>query len=196
MTGADVFVKNALFATLDPTSRAFEIEGVPFLMVDTVGFLRSLPTSLIEAFKSTLESALTSDLALIVCDASGDYEMQLETTLSTLNELGFSSPYLVVMNKCDLAPDVRLPRDAVAISAATGAGLDTLKARILDALKDEFVRATLMIPYARMAAYSALRPYLTETSVTYADDGAVIEAIIPTVYADRFAQFRKKDQNA
>ena len=71
VTGADVFVKNALFATLDPTARAFEIEGVPFLMVDTVGFLQSLPHHLIEAFKSTLESALNCDLALIVCDAAG-----------------------------------------------------------------------------------------------------------------------------
>ena len=105
LTGSDVFVKDALFATLDPTSRKVEIEGMDFLITDTVGFLRDLPHHLIEAFKSTLESALHCDLALIVCDAGGDFEMQLETTLSTLNGMKFSSPYLVVMNKCDAVSD-------------------------------------------------------------------------------------------
>ena len=77
LTGADVYVKNELFATLDPTARNFSIDGVEFLLVDTVGFLQDLPHNLIEAFKSTLESALHCDLALIVCDATGEYDMQL-----------------------------------------------------------------------------------------------------------------------
>ena len=74
LTGSDVYVKNELFATLDPTARKFEIDGVPFLLVDTVGFLQDLPHNLIEAFKSTLESALHCDLALIVCDGSKVYD--------------------------------------------------------------------------------------------------------------------------
>ena len=192
MTGADVFVKNALFATLDPTARAFEIEGVPFLMVDTVGFLQDLPHGLIEAFRSTLESALNCDLALIVCDASGQFGIQLDTTLSTLKDLGFSSPYLVVMNKCDLAEDTRFPKDCVQISAKTGAGLETLKRRIFDALKDEFIRTTLFIPYSEMAAYSAMRHLLTERTVIYGDDGAFLEVIIPAIYAEKFKQYAHK----
>lgn len=128
LTGADVFVKDALFATLDPTSRRVEIEGMDFLLTDTVGFLRDLPHHLIEAFRSTLESALNCDLALIVCDASGDYEMQLSTTLETLRGMDFSAPTLIVMNKCDRAPaDARFPKDAVCISAKTGYGLAELK---------------------------------------------------------------------
>ena len=75
LTGADVYVKNELFATLDPTARTFRIDGAEFLLVDTVGFLQDLPHHLVEAFKSTLESALNCDLALIVCDATGEYEM-------------------------------------------------------------------------------------------------------------------------
>ncbi len=189
MTGADVLVRDALFATLDPTSRAFEIEGVPFLMVDTVGFLRSLPHSLIEAFKSTLESALHCDLALIVCDASGDFAMQLETTRKTLGELGFSSPYLVVMNKCDAAGDALLPKDAVRISAKEGRGLETLKARIFEAMRDSYARATLYIPYAEMASYAALRPLLYEREVAYDEGGARVRAIVPAIYAEKFRKY-------
>ncbi len=191
ITGAETFVKNALFATLDPTARAFEVDGIPFLMVDTVGFLQSLPHHLIEAFKSTLESALNCDLALIVCDASGEYEMQLKTTLDTLNELGFNAPYLVVMNKCDAARDLRPPRGAVCISAKNGTGLEELKRRIFEALKDEFVRAALFVPYPRMAEYGALRGLLTERTVEYTDDGARITAVIPAIYADKFRTFVK-----
>ncbi len=191
MTGADVLTKDALFATLDPTARAFEIEGVPFLMVDTVGFLQALPHHLIEAFKSTLESALHCDLALIVCDAAGDYGMQLNTTLKTLADLGFSAPHLVILNKCDVAPEGYFPRDAVRISAKTGAGLEELKRRIFDALKDNFVRAELFIPYAQMGGYGNLRPLLTERSVKYTDDGVNISAIIPAIYAEKFRRFIK-----
>ncbi len=190
MTGADVLTKDALFATLDPTARAFEIEGVPFLMVDTVGFLQELPHHLIEAFKSTLESALHCDLALIVCDAAGDYETQLSTTLKTLGDLGFSSPHLVVLNKCDIAPNGYFPRDAVRISAKTGAGLGELKRRIFDILKDNFVRAELFVPYAKMGAYGGLRPLITERSVEYTDGGVKISAIIPAIYAEKFRDYR------
>ncbi len=191
VTGADVLTKDALFATLDPTARAFFIEDVPFLMVDTVGFLRELPHSLIEAFKSTLESALNCDLALIVCDAAGDFDMQLKTTLDTLNGLGFSAPHLVVLNKCDLAPSAYLPHDAVRISAKTGAGLGELKRRIFEALREDFVEAELFVPYARMAAYGALRPLLSERGVEYADDGARVSAVIPAEHAAKFREFMK-----
>lgn len=193
LTGASVYTENALFATLDPTARAFEIEGVPFLLVDTVGFLQSLPHHLIEAFKSTLESALSCDLALIVCDAAGEYEMQLKTTLDTLNGMNFTSPYLVVLNKCDLAENLEtLPQDAVLISAAEGKGLEVLKTRIFEALKEEFVKAELFVPYAQSAHYASLRPLLFEREVHYTDDGAEVKAIIPAVYADKFRQYIKK----
>ncbi len=188
MTGANVLVQDALFATLDPTARAFEAEGVPFLMVDTVGFLQELPHSLIKAFRSTLESALSADLALIVCDATGAYEMQQAVTLDTLKDLGFDAPYLIVMNKCD-APHGRLPKDCVEISAKTGEGLDVLKRRIFEALKEDFAEAKLFIPYAAMSEYAALRPLLTERKVTYTDDGALVDAVLPAAHADKLRKF-------
>lgn len=187
LTGADVFVKNALFATLDPTARGLFIENVPFLLVDTVGFLQKLPHNLIEAFRSTLESALNCDLALIVCDASGDFQMQLDTTLETLRSMEFSAPYLVVVNKCDLAaPSAALPQDAVLISAKNGTGLDGLKARIMETLKDGFRRVTLFIPYADSAAFAPFRSLLYEQEVRYTDDGIELRVILPTIHAQSF----------
>lgn len=193
LTGAEVLVKNALFATLDPTARSFQIEGVSFLLVDTVGFLQSLPHRLIEAFRSTLESALNADLALIVCDAAGEYETQLSVTLETLKEMGFSAPYLVVMNKCDLVWDkMALPADAVQISAKNAKGFDGLKARIMEELREEFVRAELFVPYTALSRYNAIRSLITESDVQYTDDGSLIKAIVPTVYVDRFREFMMK----
>ena len=190
LSGSDVFVKDALFATLDPTSRNVEIDGMDFLITDTVGFLRNLPHHLIDAFKSTLESAVHCDLALIVCDAGGDYQMQLDTTLETLRGMQFSSPYLVVMNKCDSAPsDARFPKECVCISAKYGHGLDFLKQKIFQALMERFVVTQLFVPYARAGEYAALRPLLTEHSVQYTDDGAQISAVIPTEHASKFRSF-------
>lgn len=190
LSGSDVFVKDALFATLDPTSRNVEIEGMDFLITDTVGFLRNLPHHLIDAFKSTLESAVHCDLALIVCDAGADYQMQLDTTLETLRGMQFSSPYLVVMNKCDSAPsDARFPKECVCISAKYGHGLDFLKQKIFQALMERFVVTQLFVPYARAGEYAALRPLLTEQSVQYTDGGAQIRAVIPTEHASKFRSF-------
>lgn len=192
LTGADVFTKNALFATLDPTARSFEIEGIPFLLVDTVGFLQNLPHHLIEAFQSTLESALNCDLALVVCDASGNYQTQLSTTLETLRKLNFQSPYLVVMNKCDLAEHISdLPRDCILISAEQRRNLDELRQRIYESFQEEFVRQTLFVPYSKLSEYNSLRQYLTERNISYTDDGAEISAILPTIYADKFKKFIK-----
>ncbi len=191
LTGADAHTQDALFATLDPTARAFEIEGVPFLLVDTVGFLQDLPHHLIEAFKSTLESALNCDLALFVCDASGDYETQLNTTISTLREMNFSAPYLVVINKCDLMSEGDFPRDSIRISAKEGLGLSKLKERIFEELKDKFIKTELFVPYEKTAEYGKLRSFLYERKVNYADPGMEILAVIPIEYAERFSAFRK-----
>lgn len=192
LTGADVLVKDALFATLDPTSRVFMIDDMEFLLTDTVGFLQDLPHHLIDAFKSTLESALHCDLALIVCDACGDYQTQLTTTLATLQDMNFSSPYLIVMNKCDLLPeDAHLPHDCVMISAKTGMGLDQLKRRIFQELQARYVRAKLFVPYADSAKYAALRALISEKSVNYTEQGTELEVIIPAEHAAKFQSFIK-----
>ena len=192
LTGAEVFVQDALFATLDPTTRRLEIDGMDFLLTDTVGFLRDLPHHLIEAFRSTLESALQCDLALIVCDAGGDYEVQLETTLKTLRSMDFSSPYLVVMNKCDQAQEnTHFPKDWICISAKYGRGLVLLKQRIFESLERRFIKAELFVPYANASEYAALRSLVTEREVSYTDDGSHILAVIPAEHAAKFRPYLK-----
>lgn len=190
LTGADVYVKNELFATLDPTSRKFEIEGVEFLLVDTVGFLQDLPHNLIEAFKSTLESALNCDLALIVCDATGEFDMQVKTTLQTLREMQFDSPYLLVMNKCEnLADPSVLPCGSIAISAKENKGIEELKRRILRNFTDELLFCELFVPYEKLGAYNGIKHLIKERKIEYSDNGQKIDAVIPTRYAKSFTEF-------
>ncbi len=190
LTGADVYVRNELFATLDPTARRFTVEGVEFLLVDTVGFLQELPHHLIEAFKSTLESALNCDLALIVCDATGEYDMQMQTTLATLKDMEFSSPYLLVMNKSEGVADPSiLPFGSIAISAKENLGMDTLKAEILKKFREELLFCKLFVPYAQMSKYTSIKSLLTETSSSFTDYGQEIDGIIPARYAEKFNEF-------
>ncbi len=196
LTGADVYVKNELFATLDPTARKFTIEGVEFLLVDTVGFLQELPHNLIEAFHSTLESALHCDLALVVCDSTGEYDMQLNTTLETLKQMEFASPYLVVMNKSEhIADKSILPYGSIPVSAKENEGIDVLKKEILRKFREEFLFCKLFVPYAQMHVYASVKPLLTERSAIFNDDGQEIRAVIPARYAEKLNTFIVEYEN-
>ena len=190
LTDAGVYVQNQLFATLDATARAFTVEGINFILTDTVGFLQDLPHHLIEAFQSTLDSALHCDLALIVCDASAEYEMQLKTTLDTLQSLGFNSPYLVVMNKCDLVGDTSgFPHGCIQISVKEKSGIDELKRRILQAFSNEYRFVRLFIPYEKTAAYNAVRRHVIERDASYADDGQYVDAVLSAAYYEQCKEF-------
>jgi GTP-binding protein HflX len=146
LTGADVLVEDKLFATLDATTRRFEPEpGIPALLTDTVGFIRQLPHSLVDAFRSTLEEAAQADLLIHVLDASEpDIECCYETTRSVLQELGAEGiPMVTALNKIDRLADASRAADmlapfggpGVAISVKTGDGLDELKKRIAALIK-------------------------------------------------------------
>lgn len=196
LTGANTYAKDELFATLDPTVRRMEIGGIPFLLIDTVGFLQDLPHNLIEAFQSTLESALHCDLVLIVCDAQGEYDMQLQTTLQTLEELQFSAPYIVVMNKSEQITDTTtFPFDSVAISAKENQGIDALKQRILQEFSDEFIFCRLFVPYTQINDFAKLKPYYMQRSCVFGDDGQTIDATIPLRYANAFTQYIVQHMN-
>ena len=172
----NVYAENRLFATLDATARKFTIDGEDYLLIDTVGFLRDLPHNLIEAFRSTLESVLNCELAVIVCDAAADFDMQMKTTLGVLRSLNFSAPYIVAVNKSDmLDEDARAlyPAECVFISAKTGAGTDDLKRRISEMFRANRTECSLLVPYSRLKEYSKLKNYVTERSVDYTDDGVL-----------------------
>ena len=190
LTNSDVYVKNELFATLDPTARKMNIYGAEFLLIDTVGFLQELPHNLIEAFHSTLESALECDLALIVCDATGDYLMQLQTTLDTLQEMGCSAPHLLVMNKSENLSDFSVfPQDSILISAKENLGIERLKREILHAFREDFSFCKLFVPYSGLKQYNKIKTKITERKVSYTDDGLCIDAVIPSIYAKIFNDF-------
>jgi GTPase len=158
LTGAGVLVENALFATLDPTvRRAATPDGREFTLSDTVGFVRRLPTQLVEAFRSTLEEVSESDLVLHVVDGSHpDPEGQLAAVREVLLQVGGDEvPELVVINKCDAAQPEVLDRlllrepAALAVSARTGQGIDELIERIAAGLPRPDVTVDVLVPFSR-----------------------------------------------
>ena len=157
LTSAGVLVENRLFATLDPTTRRLALPGgEPVLLSDTVGFVRRLPHGLIEAFKSTLEVAVSSDLLVHVVDASAvDPNGQIIAVREVLEEIGADKvPELLVINKSDLNPDeakrlVYEHRGAVGFSAVTGDGLNDLLLAIGDRMRALTTVIELLIPYDR-----------------------------------------------
>ena len=193
LTDAGVYAEDRLFATLDTTTRKLIVDGSEFLLTDTVGFLRELPHSLISAFHSTLESALQCDLALIVCDARGDHEMQLATTLETLRELGGEVPFLIVMNKSEeLTSFDGYPKESIFISAKYGIGIEALKNAILRFFGSGWAEVLLRVPYARMAAYSPLKKYADELQFNYLEDAVLIKARIRKTQLHRFQPFMEQ----
>lgn len=167
-----------------------EIDDVEFMLIDTVRFLKNLPHDLIDAFHSTLESALNCDLALIVCDATGEYEMQLKTTLDTLDALHFNAPYIVVMNKSETLRDFEgYPTDAVFISAKENLGTEVLKREILKRFQNDYVFCSLRVPYRSVSDYNANKKYLKERNIIFNDFGMLIDAVIPAMYISKFHDF-------
>ena len=158
LTGAGVLVENALFATLDPTVRRAETpDGREFTFADTVGFVRHLPTELVEAFRSTLEEVADADLLLHVVDASHpDPEGQIRAVRTVLGEIdGFEVPEIVVLNKADLAEPETIARLrsqvelSAVVSARTGEGIEELRELIAEHLPRPAVEIDLVVPYTR-----------------------------------------------
>jgi GTPase len=158
LTGAGVLVEDALFATLDPTTRrAAASDGRVYTLTDTVGFVRHLPHDLIEAFASTLEESAQSDLLLHIVDASDpDPVGQITAVRTVLAEIGAGDvAELIVLNKADIAPAEqlavlqRLRPDAVVVSARTGAGIEKLRSAIEARLPKLELQVRALIPYER-----------------------------------------------
>ncbi|GAA1237939.1 GTPase HflX [Oryzihumus leptocrescens] len=158
LTGAGVLVENQLFATLDPTVRRAETEdGRVYTLADTVGFVRALPTQLVEAFRSTLEEVGDADLLLHVVDGSHpDPEGQITAVRGVLSEVGGDQiKEVIVVNKADAAaPEVldrlrRHEKHCVVVSARTGEGLEELRDLIARELPRPEIPVTVLLPYDR-----------------------------------------------
>jgi len=193
MSGSDVLVEDKLFATLDPVIRQVALpDNNKCMMVDTVGFIRKLPHTLVEAFKSTLEEALSADLLLIVSDLSSPfYKQQREVVYDVLNQLGAQGkPVLEVLNKCDKAEigTVIEPADAVMIAAATGYGLENLKNAISDRIAALRHPVELLIPYDKGNVLSILHSQGQVENEEYLDTGVKVTCLLD---ATLFARVNK-----
>lgn len=183
LTNSTVLAEDKLFATLDLTSRALELpDGREVILIDTVGFIRRLPHHLVEAFKSTLEEAVTAELILNVCDASSEEALtQIEVTESLLSELGVTdTPIITVYNKCDKLEHrlFEYKENSVAISAKTGFGFDLLKKTIVNNLSDAHQRMVLKIPYDKVSLVAEIRELGKVFSEEYCADGLLLDALV------------------
>lgn len=188
MTGADVYVQDQLFATLDAVSRRMETaEKTPYLLTDTVGFIRKLPHTLIDAFRSTLEEAVLADVLVIVSDgASPDMTAQHDTVEQVLEELGATGQKRIeVINKCDKADPAPAFPGALLISAKTGEGLDDLKGAIAEAIQETYAPVTFRIPFSRYGILSEIHAAGRVITEEHTDEGTNVTVMIAKEDADR-----------
>lgn len=186
LTGAEELVENALFATLDTAvRRAKARDGRQYAYVDTVGFVRRLPTQLVEAFKSTLEEVSEADVVVHVVDGSHpDPFSQIEAVNDILADIpGVNEiAQIVVFNKADQLEDAERERlallapDAFIVSAYTGEGIDELRLAVEGMLPVPNVHVRALLPYIAGSLVSRIREYGQVTGIDYRDDGMMVEA--------------------
>ena len=198
LTGAGVLVENQLFATLDPTVRRAETEdGRLYTLADTVGFVRQLPTQLVEAFRSTLEEVADADLLLHVVDGSHpDPEGQISAVRAVLADVDAASVReVIVVNKADAAdPEVldriqRHEKHSIVVSARTGAGIDELRALIAEELPRPTIDVEVLVPYDRGDLVSRLHQEAEVLSSEHTGNGTLLKARVHPDLAGELAAF-------
>jgi GTP-binding protein HflX len=189
LAGADIVAEDRLFATLDPTTRRISLPGgSEVLLTDTVGFIQKLPTSLVAAFRATLEETGDADLLLHVVDvAHPNAVQQVQTVEQVLRDLQVDQrPTIMVLNKIDLLPDPETAVEAatryphgVAISASKGLGIEHLLARLEMALAESMVRVTVEIPYDQNALVALFHKHGIVDEETYGPSATRMEGYLP-----------------
>ena len=195
---SDVFAEDKLFATLDPTTRRLVLpDRRNALLIDTVGFIRKLPHELVEAFKSTLEEVVFSDLLLHVVDASNEEaEEQILVAEGILKDLGaLDKPTLMVLNKMDISgagprhQALNSGVNAVEVSAVTGYGTEELLAGLIKLIPADEVEVELLAPYSE----GWIMPYIHENGKLlreeYTEKGMNIKAKIKRAYIEKLREF-------
>lgn len=188
LTGAGVYVQDELFATLDPTTRALDLEeGRRVTITDTVGFIQKLPTMLVESFKSTLAEVRAADLILLVADASDPHrELEMSAVRSVLAEIGADQIRCVeVLNKCDLLDEAGLREaraahpDAQFVSALAGEGMRGLLYRVAQEASAGSVALTVLVPYEKGLLMKMVHERCQVMRESYVQEG-----LLATVRAD------------
>lgn len=188
LTDAGILAEDKLFATLDPTTRKYELPGgETVLLTDTVGFIRNLPHHLVKAFKSTLDEAVYADVLMILIDASDEeFPTQLEVTQKLLSELGAAEkPTIYVFNKCDLGivcpPSAVINTDSdkhICISAQSGEGVEQLAILLENIVHEGTSKATFFIPNSEQGALNKLYSDATIETIDYGAEGVTVVAIV------------------
>lgn len=204
LTGAGVLVEDALFATLDPTTRRAQLaDGRAVVFTDTVGFVRHLPTQLVEAFRSTLEEVLAADVVLHVVDGSDPFPMEQITAVNSVisdivEETGQPAPpEILVVNKIDAADPLVIAElrhrldDVVFVSAHTGEGVPELETRLEMFLNSIDQEVALHVPFNRGDVVARVHELGTVLSEEYDPEGTAIVVRLPTQVAQELAEFVK-----
>lgn len=196
LSGATIFAADQLFATLDPTTRRIKLPGGrEVLVTDTVGFIQKLPTALVAAFRATLEEIADADLVLHVVDITHkNVQQQVATVLEVLAEIEAADrPIVTALNKIDMLPESGtlnsgLP-NAVPISALTGEGIPELLACVEEALDEELVPVSVLLPYQRGELLSLLHQRGIVLEETHEEAGTRVIGKIPASLRSRFARY-------
>ena len=204
LTNSDIYAKDQLFATLDPTTRQLTLPNKQEIIItDTVGFIQRLPHQLIAAFRSTLEVVTEADLLVHVIDVSHElYKEQAAAVHEVLKEISAEiKPVITVYNKIDkLPPDSKLAdrlaleEDTVCISAAKKLNLETLQQMIETHLKSKAVEVTLCIPYAETAKAAQLHETANVLEQEYTENGAVMKVILPVEDLEAYNEYILKSE--
>lgn len=204
LTNSDIYAKDQLFATLDPTTRQLTLPNKQEIIItDTVGFIQRLPHQLIAAFRSTLEVVTEADLLVHVIDVSHElYKEQAAAVHEVLKEIGAETkPVITVYNKIDkLPPDSKLAdrlaleEDTVCISAAKKLNLETLQQMIESHLKSKAVEVILCIPYAETAKAAQLHETANVLEQEYTENGAVMKVILPVEDLEAYNEYILKSE--
>lgn len=199
LTNSDIYAKDQLFATLDPTTRQLTLPNKQEIIItDTVGFIQRLPHQLIAAFRSTLEVVTEADLLVHVIDVSHElYKEQAAAVHEVLKEIGAETkPVITVYNKIDkLPPDSKLAdrlaleEDTVCISAAKKLNLESLQQMIESHLKSKAVEVTLCIPYAETAKAAQLHETANVLEQEYTENGTVMKVILPVEDLEAYNEY-------
>jgi GTP-binding protein HflX len=200
LTGAEVYVADQLFATLDPTTRRVEFPGGQVaLFTDTVGFIQKLPTTLIAAFRATLEEITDADLLLHVVDVTHpNAHSQSEAVFRTLEDIEADHiPVISALNKIDLLENADGARKAlegfpqsVAISAKNGEGVNDLLKAVNEMLFENFVPVSLWLPYREGGLISMFHEQGHVELVKHGEDGVQITGMLPNRLVARFAPYQ------
>ncbi len=202
LAGAGVQAEDKLFATLDPTTRRVRLAGgQEFLLTDTVGFVQRLPTTLVAAFRATLEEVAEADLLVHVVDASSpSMQRQVEAVEQVLEEIGAGErPIVLALNKCDALPydaPIALEGEAAAypavrVSALHGSGINELLRCISDTLQQQFLSLDVLIPYQRGDLVALFHKYGVIERESYEEGGTRLCGSLPQNQGGPFLAFQQ-----